>query len=358
MSLEENKDNSPIIIVYHDGCLDGMASAWVMARALRIKDGAKNKNIKYIAYEHSEISKAQDIIRASINRYTRVYFVDVAPEVDFLDELLAADKNGIAKLKEIDILDHHATSAKRLKGHSFKESHETGLKLNINIDDSKNSATAMIWAIMFPDETMPAVIEHIDKMDISTNLETSEDFAAAAYIDERSLGSISEAFKSLRFLETLSFKEMAKRGSSIKDIQEKKIEKFLKNKKYVTLQILPDTEPLDIPIVQGRVRDFGRLISGHLVALGKDSGVNITFSWFERAEGGSVTMSIRSNGNPDLTKVTQYLCSSLGIKGGGHKNSAAVHFSSIKEFKKHIIIKDSIRNKKTLPVKASIKNKL
>lgn len=51
---------------------------------------------------------------------------------------------------------------------------------------------------------------------------------------------------------------------------------------------------------------------------------------------GRITMSIRSNGELDASKVAELLCRTLGIKGGGHETSAAVHFKSLKQFSESI----------------------
>ena len=57
----------------------------------------------------------------------------------------------------------------------------------------------------------------------------------------------------------------------------------------------------------------------------------MAFAWYVQGNG-SVTMSIRSDGDPDASKIAELLCTNRGARGGGHKTSAAVHFTSLSQF--------------------------
>ncbi len=317
-SITLSTQSSPLIVVYHADCIDGAASAWTIAKAL------DDKNISYIPYDHADRAASEDKIRAALAPGAEVYFADITPEKHFLNELLTSAQT-------VHILDHHKSAAEMLNGHH-------ALNLKTHIDPEAPSAAKMIWRYFFPAEKAPAVIDLISLMDGSgSGLKTPQDFAAAALVDSKDIDTTERAFKTLRGLAKLSFNEMAKKGRPIAAEQEARIDRFLKNTSSVEVQILPDTKPVSVPIVNGDVRFFGRQISERLVDLGKKAGVNVAFIWTIQKTG-TVSLSIRTDGEPDASKIAQHLCKTMGATGGGHKDAAAVHFSSLFEFARRMPI--------------------
>ncbi len=318
--------NSPLIVVYHEDCIDGAASAWIIAKAHSAENPDLQGKVTYIPYTHADKGVAEDKIRASLSSNAKVYFVDITPEKYFLDEL-------ISFAGSIHILDHHQSAVARLDGYKNTP------KLEILLDPAAASASKMIWQHFFPKEKAPAVIDLINLMDGgSAGLKTPQDFAAAALVDSQDIRTTERAFKTLHGLAKLSFNDMAKKGKHIAADQEAKIDKLLENAPLVKLQLLPETDPVDVPIVNADIRHFGRAISERLVDLGKKNGVNAAFIW-SMQKNGAVSMSIRTDGNPDASKIAEHLCKTMGATGGGHKDAAAVHFSSLFEFARHMPIK-------------------
>jgi len=306
-----------LVIVYHADCLDGVASAWIIDKAV----GA-GKGITYIPYDHADHAGAESKIRAALQPQTEIYLADLTPEKAFLDELVSSGRN-------IHILDHHKSAAEKLKDYDAPN-------LHIHMDASSGSATRMIWGHFFPADKAPDIIGLIDLMDGSgAGLKTPQDFAAAALVDAQNIETPEEAFKSLRGLAKMSFNAMARKGTPLAKEQEARIDLLLENAASVTLQILPDTKPVEVPIVNGDIQRFGRQISGRLADLGKKNGVNLGLIWSVK-KSGAVTLSIRTDGNPDATAIAAYLCKVTGATGGGHKDAAAVHFSSLTEFARHM----------------------
>lgn len=305
---------SSLIIVYHANCIDGAASAWAVAKAHKAEETAI-----YLPYEHFNHPAAEKKIRAAANPDAEIYFVDVAPEKDFLDELLAS------AVKSIHILDHHKSAAEALKNYPPSS------RLEIHIDPARHSAAKMVWERLLT-ENPPDVLNVIDKMDgDATGLKTPQDFAAAALIDTHDVRTITGALDALRGLAKLSFNEMAAHGAPTLTDQENRIENLLDNTQFATLQILPGAAPVSVPVVNGNVQHFGRYISDRLVSLGKEHGANIAFAW-SMQKNGSITMSLRTDGNPDCSAVARHLCETLGVTGGGHAGAGAVHFASLAEF--------------------------
>jgi hypothetical protein len=325
-----------LVVVYHADCIDGAASAWIIDKA---KGG---KDITYIPYDHADHAASENKIRAALQPDTEIYFADLTPKKHFLNELIIAGRN-------IHILDHHKSAAEMLKDYRAPN-------LNIHVDAAAASAAGMIWQHFFAAEKAPDVIGLISLMDGSgAGLKTAQDFAAAALVDSKDIGTTERAFDTLRGLAKASFNEMAKKGSGLVADQTAEIDKLLENAPFVQIQILPDTKPVNVPIVNGDVRNFGRQISERLVDLGKKAGANVAFIW-SLQKTGAVSLSIRTDGNPDASKIAAHLCKITGATGGGHQDAAAVHFLSLSEFTKHMQIKTtkSFENKQNPPPKIII----
>jgi nanoRNase/pAp phosphatase (c-di-AMP/oligoRNAs hydrolase) len=321
------------IIVYHADCIDGAASAWLAAKA-------HGGNVTYVPYDHSNKRGSEENLKAALADQDEVCFVDVTPEQPFLKELLAAGK-------KIQILDHHVSAAKQLEGFA----HEN---LKIFFDVKSPSASKMIWQHYFPHETAPPIIDLINLMDGSgSELRTPEQFAAAAFVDSRDINTTKKALDTVRGLAKLKFNVMAQKGAPLVADQQARIDRLINNAAIVQVQLLPETKPVDVPIVNGDIRNFGRQISERLVELGRHSGVNIAFAWAYQKTG-TVTMSIRSNGDPDISLVTDHLRKTLGITGGGHKDSGAVHFSSLSEFMRLMPIRPMTKTPDVNPAPPSL----
>lgn len=307
-----------MIIAYHADCIDGAATAWTIGLA-------QTAHVTYIPYDHGDPQGSAERLRAALADDTAVCFADVTPEKEFLAALLAAGK-------KVEILDHHESAAAMLKNIT----HEN---LAVHLDPAAPSAAKMTWQHFFPDKKPPAVIDLIDRMDGSgAGLKTAEDFAAAAYVDTKNIHKPERALKTLRGLATLSFNEMAKRGAPLTARQNAQITHLLNHPATVRLQLLPGATPVDVPIVKADIRHYGRPISSRLTALGARSGAGVVLAWFVQKTG-AVSVSIRTNGQPDASRIAAHLRAAMPVTGGGHKDAAAVHFASVAEFTRYMPIK-------------------
>jgi len=330
----------PLVVVYHADCIDGAASAWAVAKAWGQDDphDRKNTNITYIPYAHHNVAEAEDNIRAALRSDAEVYFVDVAPTPAFLDELMTPDAKGTAKAQKIHIIDHHVSAADMLVGYRppAVPAGAAAPALNMKIDKTRTAAAAMVWEEVMPGTPVPDVLHVIDKMDgNAAGLTTPQDFSAAALIDTFDITTVEKSLHTLRNLARMTFSDMARRGRHIAHDEDTKIEKLLETANIIPLQILPGTAPVSVPVVNGDVKQYGRKISEKLVALGKKTGSDIAFAWYMQ-KNGTVSMSIRTDGNPDAAKVAEHLRNTMGVTGGGHAGAGAVHFSSLFEFARHM----------------------
>ncbi len=336
-NTKEIKQISTHIIVYHAHCIDGAASAWTVAKAFNIEDNTAK--VSYIPYEHFNKADSEQRIREALIENADLYFVDCCPEKIFLDELLSPNQNSLPRVKALHILDHHLTADDVLQSYLLEQHNTESPPLDVYIDPRQQSAAEMIWHHLIPSEPPPALIGLINQMDGSgKGLKTEDDFSAAAYIDSKKTTNAPNSFDTLRGLATLSFNEMAQRGKPITAEITQQIDCLIKNTFIIALQLLPDTPPVDVPLINGNIANYGRLVSQKLTEHGTQYNSGVAFVWYLQ-KNGSVSVSMRSNGTPDLAKVTEYLRKTTGATGGGHSDAAAIHFPSILEFIKHMPMK-------------------
>lgn len=319
-----------LIVVYHEDCIDGLASAWAFDQ----KWGKElDTHISYIPYGHHNISEAEEKIRAEISAGCEIYFADVAPRKEFLDALMAPLSSGLPPAKAVHVLDHHKSAAEDLAAYEAPADIEAP-QLALHMDAEHPSAANMIWETLLPDRAKPEFIRMIAKMDLSRDIKEDHDLAAAALIDSKCIKTIADAFHNFSDLSQLSMHDMVVAGLNILSDQENRIQKLTDNIMYTRISA-PDARTLEetlwVPVINADVQNFGRHISDYLREQGDRTGLSMAFAWYVQGNG-TVTMSIRSDGDPDASMIAESLRIHPGVTGGGHKTSAAVHFASLKQF--------------------------
>lgn len=323
-----------IVVVYHNCCIDGLASAWAVEQKLKQESHAK---IHYIPYDHHNSAAAEREILARTGQDAEFIFVDTAPEKQLLDQMMLPDAKGKARALSINIMDHHKTAGENLSGYvpPAVSGFTTPPALSINIDRDCPAASLLVWNRLMPDTEVPDFLQMIAKMDLDQNLHTAEDFSAAALIDAQDLSSVSKAFYAFGMLSALTYKEMATLGDTIHSDHMNKIGKLASDVMYTCLKIADDLPQMCIPVINADVQHFGRQVSEYLRRLGKEAETDVAFAWHVQGNG-AVTVSIRSDGTPDASAIARHFNERCGTRGGGHETSAAVHFSSLHEFCAHL----------------------
>jgi oligoribonuclease NrnB/cAMP/cGMP phosphodiesterase (DHH superfamily) len=319
MSSRRQQKLASTLIVHHASCLDGVASAWIIAKSLGVEDINSNPQVTYLPFDHANKAGSEAALRAAVTPDAEIYFADITPEKALLEELIAAGH-------KVHILDHHESVADEIAEVSNMPN------LDVRFDDKAPSAAKMIWKALLPSEPPPPLIGMIDKMDgAAAGLTTAQDFAAAALIDSRHIQPMKTAFATLRGLAKMSFNEMAKKGRPLIAGQNMAIDSLLATAKRVKIKLLPGAAPVSVPIVNADLKHYGRQISQRLIEAGKNSGANAAFAWAVQ-KNGSVYMSIRTSGAIDASRIAAHLCKTMGLTGGGHQDSAAVTFPSLTDF--------------------------
>lgn len=320
-----------LIVIYHEDCIDGLASAWAFDR---IWGPSPDVHVSYIPYAHHTRREAEDKIREELSADAEVFFVDVAPVKTFLDEIMAPLSSGLTPVKSVRVIDHHKSAGEALKGYAPPKDAKAPA-LDISIDADHPSAANMVWEALLEGEKKPVFLEMITKMDLSRDIRDDHDLAAAALIDSRNISTVAEAFHNFDELSQLSKHDMVVAGLNILSDQHNRIARLSDNIMYTHILVARDIAPegaLWVPVINADVQNFGRHISAYLREQGDRTGLGMAFAWYVQGNG-NVTMSIRSDGEPDASKIAEHFCLSLpDITGGGHKTSAAVHFPSLRLF--------------------------
>lgn len=323
-----HRPHKHLVVVYHEDCIDGLAAAW----AFDLKYGPDpDVHVSYIPYGHHSIPEAQEQIRSELVEGSEIYFVDVAPVKSFLDELMAPEAAKLPAPKSVHVIDHHKSAGEALRGYTPPARAAGAIPCDICIDANHPSAANMVWERLLPERAKPAFLEMVTKMDLSRDIKEVSDLAAAAAIDAKNIRTVGDAFSNFLELSALSKDDMVKAGLNVLSDQQNRIEKLSDNimYAYIALPVLDDA--LWVPIINADVQNFGRHISNYLRAQGDRTGMGMAFAWYVQGNG-TVTMSIRSDGDPDASLIAEALCLHDGVKGGGHKTSAAVHFQSLHQF--------------------------
>jgi oligoribonuclease NrnB/cAMP/cGMP phosphodiesterase (DHH superfamily) len=120
--IPEYNDNMKVVIVYHGGCLDGIASSWVIQHYFTTIKNKSKEDIILIGMAPQCLNLFQEFknhgINFEINSYN-IIFVDICPTIDILLKLIELNKqNGTHS--RLEIYDHHITNKEIFKTHFSK----------------------------------------------------------------------------------------------------------------------------------------------------------------------------------------------------------------------------------------------
>lgn len=288
------------VVIYHDNCMDGFASAW----AFHI---LKEKDYEHCFYEPCSYGSIPDWVDLW-NRNIDVYIVDFSFPRDIITRI--ANTHG-----KITILDHHKTAQEALENWEDKPENVT------IVFDMKRSGAGITWDYFQDDaETKmgalelyerPSLINYVEDRDLwKFKLEKSKEVNAVIAITPKD-------FKSYSMLS-------ANMHDNVESIQE--IGQYLLiQHQQICESIVKDARSITIKL--DNLKDDGRETHYGLVCnctpefrsevgdlLHQKSG---TFgATYHSLANGTLKWSIRSFGDYDVEKIAK------AFRGGGHKNAA------------------------------------
>lgn len=154
-----NPNKKPVVCIYHDKCLDGLASAHV------VRSFFYDEPVRFIPGVYSKpVADVKDSI---------IYLVDFSYKRE--DMLTLMEHN------EVVLIDHHESAAKNLEG-------------LFEVDQSSSGAM-LTWRYFFGTNTPPMHLVHIEDGDLFLfNYADTKAFGAAAHMYPLTLNGMGELF--------------------------------------------------------------------------------------------------------------------------------------------------------------------
>ena len=275
--MEDEKELKDIVIINHDHCYDGLASAWVAWKRF-------GNTASYISQKYSDDNK--NIVAQLVGK--EVYILDFSfPK----NEMLEIE----SKAKKLVVIDHHQSAEETIK--SMKE----------HVFSLDNSTAYLSWQYFFSDEKIPVVIEYISDSDTwSHKMPNWQEIESFIYDDEIEDITFDSFSKIVETLETKDgFKEALEIGAALRKIILDKVNYYISNARLVNF------EGYEVYAIKNSSGDI-RAELGHILAEETNS-----FALVFYYEQGLWKCSLRSVRGFDVSKIA------VKYGGGGHKTHAA-----------------------------------
>ena len=110
--IPEYNDNMKIVIVYHGGCLDGIAASWVMRHYFTTIKHKRNNEITLIGMAPQCINLLGELHNHNIKLESESYniiFVDICPAIYILQNIIRLNEQS-GNLSRFEVYDHHITN--------------------------------------------------------------------------------------------------------------------------------------------------------------------------------------------------------------------------------------------------------
>ena len=137
-----------VIVLYHDKCMDGSASAWVFwkkygdsAEYVAVSDRDNLPNI------FTEIDNKKDVYEDGFKKSIDIFIVDFCYKKEVLQKL-------VSEYKSLTILDHHISAKSDIES---IENHVYG---------TDKSGAYLAWEYVFPDTEIPLIIKYVSDGDL------------------------------------------------------------------------------------------------------------------------------------------------------------------------------------------------
>jgi oligoribonuclease NrnB/cAMP/cGMP phosphodiesterase (DHH superfamily) len=278
--MEKLKD---IVVIYHGHCRDGFGSAYAAWKKF-------GEDASYVPLRRQE-----DMPEGLTDK--ELYILDYSFDKETLTDL-------VSKNKSVLVIDHHKSAEEAVT--SFPD----------NIFDNDHSGAVLSWKYFHPDTTVPPLLEYIEDHDIwKFALPDNKAFAAALGEYEVSFKSWDKLIKNLEsdvFLETF-----INTGKTLAKYRDEHVESLMQYRERVLFE--------GHEIWALNVSRVYRSILGHKLATlnGETGGIEMGIVYYHNE--GAVNISLRSNGNVDVSEIA------VKYGSGGHKNAASIKVDSFKD---------------------------
>lgn len=282
-SLPMENNLKDIVVIYHANCTDGFGAAYAAWK--KFGDTASYIPLK------TQVEIDLDL------KDKEVYVVDYS----FVAEV---DAKVRAEAKSLVVIDHHQSAEAVVTAHPS------------NVFDQSHSGAVLAWQYFHPGTEVPELLLYVEDHDIwKFMLPANIEFNAALREYKRDFLIWDELISNLARPE---FREsFIKTGATIKNFEEKLVEELLQYKERARF------EGYDIWVLN--VSRTYRSILGHKLAKLNEENGGVPLAIVYYRSGGSVSLSLRSEGDIDVAALAQK------YGGGGHKHSAGINVASFSE---------------------------
>ena len=262
-------------VIYHKGCPDGFASAYIASKVL-------GKDIKCIPMSYTD--------RCPKIKDRRILICDFS-----FDE--KDTQNLIKNNKDVFIIDHHKTSVSKLEKISKKR----------KLFDMNHSAAYLTWKYFFPKKSVPSFIRLIEDYDIwKFEFDNTQSFMLA-------LKLIPYTFDRWKKLENIKYVgDMIKKGDFIKIYQDDQM-----NRDSARFRIEKE-------LINGKSYNIAYKNSSTCVneignKLVNDTKCDFSVVYYYNDHKDETKFSLRSTDEKaDVSEIANYL------NGGGHRNASGL----------------------------------
>jgi len=328
-----------VVVFYDSPCIDGAAAAWSIKQAF---DQNPAIEVQYVPLTYGKPGDRTRKILSHLKDGMEAIFVDTTPKDDTLDLLFNPECT--PRIRKLSILDHHTSEVRRLL--AFQEriraldpnAYAGTPALEFVLNPEKPAAALLAWDYFNPGKPAPQLLHWVGKMEPPVTLKTDDDYAMAAFIDSKDIMDPKEMFAAIDSLVSMPEKDMLAQGNAIRAYQANTIKKSVKsNLTFTQLELEPGKREW-IPLVNANVQNFGRGVNEALIDESHSSTTaGVSGAWSVQGDG-TVKLSLRSRGQPDVAAMAQHLATTVGMSGGGHPSDAVVQFESLEQFTKAVPI--------------------
>lgn len=307
--------DQPRTIFYHHPCMDGTTAAWAAYQKW-------GDSVEYVGLDHAAYEKTQATILEHVTPETIAVFLDFAPRTQILENILD-------KVAGVEVFDHHISAENDLQpfqGHP---------KCHIYFDMTRSGA-GIVYDEFSNLAARPLFIELVERIDLykPERFESPEQFyLVSSYLSsldvDKPFKQMLPVINELAAIDDINVFET--RGHQPRNAYLEKVSDVLSDVDFVNMTVLASASGChEVPTAQTNINDMGHEFSPKLLALCPGSAcMGMVWEFYDSQ---TIKVSLRSNGQIDVSQIAEEMGERFGINGGGHKGAAAARFT-IEQFK-------------------------
>lgn len=305
----------PRTIFYHHPCMDGSTAAWAAYKKF-------GDQVRYVGLDHADYDTIEKTILDNVTPQSIAVFLDFAPRGIVLENI-------IEHVGGIEVHDHHISAQKDLQPYLDHP------KCHIHFDMNRSGA-GISYDYFSGGAARPLFVDLVERIDLykPERFDSPEQFyLVSSYLSSidvnRPLNEMIPVINDL--VEIKDIKEFENLGQAPRAAYLEQVERVLREVDFANLTVLESAAHCtDIPIAQARINDMGHEFSPLL--LEKCPHEHKAGMVWEFHDPETIKVSLRSDGNIDVSRIAEEMGARFGLNGGGHKGASAVRFT-VEQFK-------------------------